>query len=335
MSGVYLLKGSDPVLLAEAARETVRRLVGDDDGSEVVDELSGDDYELGSAVMAATTMSMFGDRVIVARNCGRFGAEDLAPVYDYLEDPSPDSSLVLVWDKPLAAGARTSAVPKKLTDAVKAAGGEVIETGVPGGKGRTMWVDDVIGASSVRLSNRAKRELVDRLGEDVNRLGGILTVLEANFGAGAGPLEPDDIEPFVGAAGSVPPWELTDAIDEGRVADSVRSVQRMVGGGGRHPLQVMVTLTTHVERMLRLDGSGAVDERDAANVLGMKGSTFPAKKALAQARRLGSDRLRRAITLVADADVDLRGRTDRPGEQVLEVLVARLANLSAGARSRR
>ena len=164
MSGVYLLKGSDPVLLAEAARETVKRLVGDDDAAEVVDELSGDDYELGSAVMAATTISMFGDRVIVARNCGRFGAEDLAPVYTYLEDPSPDSSLVLVWDKPLAAGARTSAVPKKLTDAVKAAGGEVIETGVPGGKGRTMWVDDVIGASSVRLSNRAKRELVDRLG---------------------------------------------------------------------------------------------------------------------------------------------------------------------------
>ena len=49
---------------------------------------------------------------------------------------------------------------------------------------------------------------------------------------GAGPLEPDDIEPFLGEAGSVPPWELTDAIDEGRVAESVDKLRRMLGGGG-------------------------------------------------------------------------------------------------------
>ena len=43
-------------------------------------------------------------------------------------------------------------------------------------------------------------------------------------------------------------------------------------------------------------------------MLGMKGSTFPAKKALDQGRRLGGDEgRRRRSQLLAQADVDLRG----------------------------
>jgi DNA polymerase-3 subunit delta len=331
---VHLLKGSDPVLLADAARDLVDRIVGDADRGEVLDEFSGDDFDLGAVVLAATTVSMFGDRVVVARHLARFSADDLKPVLEYLEHPSPDASLVLVWDRPTAAGARANPVPKKLSDAVKAAGGTVEDCGLPSGKGRAMWVDDQLAASAVRLSPQARRVLVERLGEDLNRLGGILTVLEATFGTGAGPLDPDDIEPFLGDSGSIPPWDLTDAIDQGRVADAVSGVQRMVQGGGRHPLQVMVTLQTHVERMVRLDGTGIRDEKEAAARLGMKGSTYPAKKALAQSSALGPERLARATRLLAEADLDLRGRTEQSGQQVLELLVARLAAL-AGARLRR
>jgi DNA polymerase III subunit delta len=335
MSGeVHLLKGSDPVLLADATRDLVTRIVGDADRGEVLHEFSGDDYDLGAVVLAATTVSMFGDRVVVARNMARFGVDDLRPVLDYLDQPSPDASLVLVWDKPTTTGARANPVPKKLSDAVKAAGGTVEDCGLPSGKGRTAWLDDQLSSASVRLSPQARHVVVERLGEDLNRLAGILAVLEATFGAGAGPLGPDDIEPFLGDSGSVPPWDLTDAIDQGRVADAVTYVQRMLQGGGRHPLQVMVTLQTHVERMLRLDGSGIRDEKEAAAVLGMKGSAYPAKKALAQGAALGSAKVARATQLVARADLDLRGRTEQPGEQVLELLVARLAALSGGRRRR-
>ena len=66
----------------------------------------------------------------------------------------------------------------------------------------------------------------------------------------------------------------------------------------------------------------------AAAILGMKGSTFPARKALSQARRLGGPRIRRAIVLLADADLDLRGVKAWPEELVMEVLVARLCQLA-------
>jgi DNA polymerase-3 subunit delta len=66
-------------------------------------------------------------------------------------------------------------------------------------------------------------------------------------------------------------------------------------------------------------------------VLGIKGSTVPARKALDGARRLGSSRLAQAFRLLAQADLDLRGAKAWPDELVMEVLVARLANLSRAA----
>ncbi len=330
-SPFHLVKGSDEVLLAQGAHDLIERVVGDAERNEVLSEFTGDDYTMGDVLVAASTVSMFGARVVVARNASRFSTEDLAPLVAYLQDPAPDTVVVVVWDKPVTPGARANPVPKKLTEALKAAGGEVHDCGLPGGKGRGMWADDQMDAASVRLSPRARRMIVERLGDDLSRLGGILTVLEATFGSAT--LEPDDVEPYLGDAGAVPPWDLTDAIDRGDVAGALVALQRLLGNGARHPLQVMVTLQSHVERMLRLDGAAVRDEKEAAALLGMKGSPFPAKKAMQQGRKLGSAKIARATALVAAADVDLRGRTAQDPVAVLQTLVARLAALSAGRSS--
>ena len=142
-----------------------------------------------------------------------------------------------------------------------------------------------------------------------------------------------EIEPFLGDDGGVPPWDLTDAIDRGDRARALELLQRMIGQGERHPFQVLATLHSHVARMLRLDGADVTSEKQAAELLGIKGSTFPAKKALGQARKLGHDRIVRMIDLLAEADLDLRGGKAWPDHLVLEVLVARLATMSPLARS--
>ena len=90
----------------------------------------------------------------------------------------------------------------------------------------------------------------------------------------------------------------------------------------------MATLHGHYGRILALDGAAVTGEKDAAQLLGMKGSTFPARKALTQARRLGHDRVVESVELLAGADLDLRGGKAWPDALVLEVLVARLARLA-------
>ena len=88
----------------------------------------------------------------------------------------------------------------------------------------------------------------------------------------------------------------------------------------------MASLHSHYERMLKLDGSGVRDEETAAELLGIK--SFPAKKALMQTRRLGSEPIAKAIVLLGTADMDLKGNTGLDPRTVIEVLVARLAQVS-------
>ena len=332
---VVLLHGDDEVLLANAVRERVASLVGDGERSLMVAELSeaayqeGEEYEIAPLVDAAQTPPFLTSRrVVVGRELGRFSTIDsLGPLLGYLENPLDSTDLVLVWEKSPALQ-RLGAVPKRLSEAVATAGGEVIGAGVPRGRdGAAKWMDTQIAAAGLRLRAGAKRLLADHLGEDLSRLPAVLTTLAAAYGPD-GALEADDVAPFIWEAGSVPPWELTDAVESGNIAEALDKLRRMHHAGGRNEMQVLATLYNHHTRLLRLDGADAADEKEAAELLGIKGSTFPARKALRQARKLGSKRVSRSIELLAQADLDLRGATAVPPEAVLEVLVARLTQLN-------
>ena len=320
----YLVTGDDPVLRAERIRTLVHELVGDDDPTLVVEDLGGDDVEPATIADAAQTPPFLGERrVVVAREVGRFTTEVLGPVLAYLADPLDTTVLVLE--------AGGGSISRSLVNAVKKVG-HVEGADVPGGKGRGIWLDDHLHHAPVRLDGGARKLLDEHLGEDLGRLQNLLEALAAAYGANAR-ITDDDLRPFLGEAGGVPPWELTDAIDSGDTPAALAALHRMLGAGDRHPLQLMATLHSHYTRILRLDGTGVPDERAAAAVLGMKGSTFPARKALTQARRLGHDGVKEAFTLLADADLDLRGVKGWPEDLVLEVLVARLSRLGPRTRS--
>jgi DNA polymerase III subunit delta len=317
---VHLVRGDDPSLVRDAVIRLVDELVGEGDRTLMVDEHAGE-YEVTALADAAQTPPFLTDRrVVVGRELHQFKAEQLVPLVGYLADPLPSTALVLVWE--------TGAVPKGLLDAIKKAGGEQVDTS-PGRNARDQrsWLAERIAESGVHLDKAATDVVAETLGEDVSRLSGLLDSLAATFGPGAR-LAADDVIPYLGEAGSVAPWELTDAVDRGDIPLAVDRLHRMLHSGERHALVVLATLHNHVQRMLALDGSGVRSEKEAAAVLGMKGSTFPAKKALDQGRRLGSEKVARATALLAQADVDLRGAKAWPDELVLEVLVARLAFLA-------
>ena len=85
----------------------------------------------------------------------------------------------------------------------------------------------------------------------------------------------------------------------------------MTTAGGRHPLQVMAILHGHYTKLLKLDGANARDEGAAAALLGIKPG-FPARKVLDQYRKLTGGGVTRAIALLAQADLDMRGRRTGP-----------------------
>lgn len=322
--GVHYITGSDDALKSEALTALVRRLVGDADRTLMVDDFDGE-YTVTTLVDAAQTLPFLTDRrVVIGRSIGQFTVDDLAPLVAYLADPIDSTELVLV------AGGGT--VPKSVVDAIGKAGGHTLATNVDSRKAAN-WIAEQVAAAELKLDQSAMAALAAWLGEEPSRLHGVLETLVGTYGTGRR-LTGADVAPFLGEKGSVPPWDLTDAIDDGDAAGALGYLARMMGAGERHALQVMAILHGHYQRMLRLDGTDARSEADAQALLGLK-SGFQAKKALNQYRRLGSSGVLRAMELLAQADLDLRGEKDWPDELVMEVLVARLARLAPAGSSRR
>jgi DNA polymerase-3 subunit delta len=336
----YLVAGDDATLRTEALRRLLPELLGDDDPSLALEDFTlagragdGEAAEeagdtrpavLGAALSAASTPP-FGTsrRVIVLREVGALGAADAEALAGWLADPLESTVLVLV-----AGGGR---IPAALTKAFKAAGGEEVRTAA------TQTGDalaSALGAARLTLTPAASRQVSEWFGDDAGRVPGLVDLLRSAYGEGA-KLDLDDVEPYLGSSGSVAPYLLTGAVDRGDTETALDVLGRL-RGAGFHPLQVMVLLHRHYQRILRLDDPEVGGEAEAVAALGGKVKPYPASLALRQSRSLRTAGIREAYEALAKADLDLRGASAAPEDATLEVLVARLARISrrggAGAR---
>jgi DNA polymerase-3 subunit delta len=279
-----------------------------------------------AAALSAASTPPFGTsrRVIVLREIGALGAADAEALARWLGDPLESTVLVLV-----AGGGR---IPAALIKAFKAAGGQEVRTAA------TQTGDalgSALGAARLTLTPAASRQVSEWFGDDAGRVPGLVELLRSAYGEGAR-LDIDDVEPYLGTSGSVAPYLLTGAVDRGEIETALDVLGRL-RGAGFHPLQVMVLLHRHYQRILRLDDPDVAGEADAVAALGGKVKPYPASLALRQSRSLRTAGIRAAYEALAKADIDLRGASAAPEDAILEVLVARLAGISrrAGAGTRR
>jgi len=323
-AAAVFVKGSDPALVAQAAHRVVDELLEGRDPSVCVEELGAsgaDDFDLARLVDAMTTPPFLVDRrVVVVRDAGRLTSTDAERLVGLLAEPVEGVSVVFV------AGAGT--VPTALQRAVGAAG-EVVDASVGASvKDRSAFITARVRDSDVKLDAAAQSRLVAHVGEDVSRVDGVLETLAAAYGEGAS-VGPAELEPFLGATGSVPEWDLTDAVAAGDAAGAIEVLHRLVGPGERAAPAVVNALQRQYLRLLRLDGAGIRTREEAAALL--KVSAFPASKLLASASSLGAARIRQSVSWIAQADADVKGATGLEAISVLEVLVARLARLHRAA----
>lgn len=340
----YLVRGDDPVLRSEVLERLLDDLVPHEERSLGLEDLTvpgragpGDSEGSGSAdtrdaIVAATLNAaqsppfMTSRRVVVLREIGNLTTGDAEPIVRYLGDPLDSTVLVFV-----TGGGR---LPANLTKALK---GLVEEVGPASEKTIDVLVEHAKTAR-IGLTPEARQLVVDHLGEDAGRVPQFVEVLRSAYGEGV-KLGPDDVQPYLGEAGGIPVYQLTNAIESGDVAGSLEILHRLLhvttGAQGKamHPLQVLGLLHHHYRRLLVLDDPAVRTEAEAIAALGGKVKPYPARKAMEQARALGTDRLRQAYDSLGQADLDLKGASGMPEDAIVEILVARLAALSGRARS--
>ena len=322
----YVISGDESLIGLELT-SLVDRLVGDNDRTLMVDDFDCADANttMGAIADSLTTLPLFTERrIVVVRNVHSLDAESLDTLVAALDARVDEVDTVATI---------TGRQPKVFADAMKRAGAESIGASVGTGfNDRIDWVEVHLVEAGLSCSPDVVRLITNWLGGDQSRLAGLIQTLIATHGENAR-LTRSDVEAFLGDAGSVAPWDLTDAIDRGDTPGALVMLHRFMNDGNTHALQVLAVLANRYAQMMKLDGRGVRTSQDAVAILG--GKEFSARKVLEQYQRLGGSGVARAVAHIAAADVDLRGGKEWPDELVLEVLVGRLCQLVPGRNERR
>lgn len=337
MSGpVVVVVGTDATMVYDAVHNAVADALGDLDPSVALQDFTAKDVTGGGESVAPRILEalytppfLVERRVVVVRDAQLLTADEAAPLVTWMEDPSPETVLIVA-----VVGAKSHRLVK--------AGLEVIEVNVGSGtRARSDFVEEKFRQYGVVADPAVLQFVAARVGDDVARVDALARSLHTIYGSA--PLKVQNVEPYVGDAGGVPAWDLTDAIDRGDAAEAIVTARRMIDSKDRAGLQIVNLLQRHYLAMARLEGSGVRDRDEAGAVLSMKG--YPAEKILRTSQRLGAERIATAVRWVTNADVDLKGGVSYGGRDldadadvtdltVIEVLVARLARLTEGARRR-
>lgn len=301
MVNTYLVHGDNPGLLSLATSEVVESLQVKYPEAQVYDVSSSTSLDSD-----LRQVSLFSE-VEIYLHQGALTADRVKQIVEYLKNSNPSSVLVISTPKPAAA----------LTKAVQSVSGEVITWQ---GKTYKDTAQNLLNKSNVPLTAAAKSLIVEHFGQEVERIPGLLEVLTTTL-PHAERITPQDIQPLLGDKGTIPVWELTDAIDAADAKRALRAIDRMIPAN--NPVALLAVVSSHIEKMFRLSALDIRSEQAAAQFLGLKGSTYPAKKAVQTMGRYGNA-LPALVKLVAQANTNMKGGSPLPPRMTLEILVGRL-----------
>lgn len=334
MNTVVAVVGTDATMVYDSLHNVIGDAVGDLDPSFALEDFTAKDVTAAglesviSRVMGALNTPAFlvERRVVVVRDAQLFLADEVDQLLDWIGSPTPSTTLVLA-----VVGAKSNKLVKAASDVVE------VNVGSRSAE-RVVFVVDKMAEYRVSVDRHVCQQVADQVGDDVARVDALARTLQSIYGTA--PLNFAHIEPYLGDAGDVPEWDLTDAIDGGDATKAIVVARRMLDSKSRAGLQIVNILQRHYLRMARLEGSGVRGDEAAAALLGI--NKYPAGKSLRICERLGPQRISTAVHWIAQADLNLKGGVSYGGKDldtdldvtdltVVEVLVARLAKMTQGA----
>ena len=328
--------GSDATMVYDALHNVIVDALGDLDPAFALEDFTAKDVTaagestLPRVLEALNTPAFLVDRrIVVVRDAQLLVADEVAALSAWMATPTPATVLILA-----VVGAKSNRLVKAASAVVEVnVGSRVAE--------RVTFVKEKMVEYDVVVDHATAQRIAEQVGDDVARVDALARTLQAIFGSA--PLNFARVEPYLGDAGDVPAWDLTDALDAGDATKAISVARRMLESRQRAGLQLISMLARHYLNMARVEGSDAHTKEEAAALLGV--NAFHAGKALKQGRQLGAERLSTAVRWLTEADLALKGGVSYGGKDlesdldvteltVIEVLVARLARLSFSARRR-
>ena len=324
-AAVVLIYGPDRGQIAELGQTIVKAVAEDPADPFRVAELAPAAVQEDPALLGdeARAISLTGGRRVVRVR----GAGDALTkhVDSYLDDPSPDSVIVLEAGE---LQARSSL--RKLTESHARAA--AIACYRDEGAGLTNLVTDALAAHKVRIAPDALRYVTQQLGADRQESRNALEKLALYAGDG-GQVTLEDAEAVVGDISESNLDALAQAVAAGQSSEAQRLVQKLFAEG-TNPVQVLRALVRHFNRIA--EARAHVDaglEPEAAVGKLRPPVFFRAKPGMVAATRgWNMPRLQNALDRLLRAEIDCK-TTGMPAELMCARAV--LALSAAAPRGRR
>lgn len=300
--GVYLILGDDEERKARGV-ERLRR-------SRAAETFDAADTTPESVVSACNSYALFGDGTFVlARNLDAWNAAQKAKLLGYLENPSPETDLVLLGKK---LGAR-----EKLLAAVKKAG-EVHNFEQPTGKALVKWTVGYAGKLGLELPEDVAEDLTGRCSGDKVRLSREVEKLSLYADGAAthddvATLCPPDLQSNI--------FAFVDSLGAGDRSRALKLLEELISTG-EPPLRLTYMVRRQfnlVARARALSERGLPQKEISAE---LKVPPFVARKLDDQGRKLSEGDLERALALVLELEQGLKG-----GRNLGDVLQVEMAVL--------
>ncbi len=325
----YLIVGDDEGKIDAALARLRAR--GEREGGpgalEVFGSASAEGQPDGDALLAslAAISLISARRYLLADGVERWTAKQAGRVIAALGALPPDLTVVLVARE---ASSRAK-VPKGLTEAVEAAGGEVLRYPAPRARELPARLAEEARRRGLRLEPAAGRLLVERMGESTLRLANELDRL-ALWAGPEGEVTVADLEAMVADTSQEASWALSDAVVARDPATALAAVERLLSQG-----EAVTPLVYQAARRLR-DANAALaaleagtPEQQVQQQLHMH--PYAAKMLIRRLRGASGADLRSASCAIADLEWWTRGGSDYPDDVALTLAVRRAAGAGAGA----
>jgi DNA polymerase-3 subunit delta len=305
----WLVVGEEPLMRDDAVSALRIAVLGEGPNDFDLDRLEGDATTAPALIDAVRTLPVLADRrlVILREPEPRRGAGTALTdaIAEAVKEVTAAEGTVLVVVATKADGRSRW---------VKSFGDAVVRCDPPRrGRDLTAFVEEEAASQDVRLESGAAALLAERTGPQLLMLRQEI----AKAALLAGPGEPVTRAHVLSGSCDLaeePVWDLTDAIGEGRVADSLGLLAKLLGSGAAPPALLGV-LVSHFRKLLRIGSGGSVP-----------GPPFVQRKLESQARRYTRARLLACLRAIHETDTALKGLGVLRPETALERLVIGLAS---------
>ena len=299
----YLIHGDDHGRIAER-RARLRELAESTSGTECVELLEGDEATAERAATALDAMTLtLGRRFIIVDGAERWKDKELDALAASLGAMPPETTIAFFAREESRAKA-----PDRLYAAVRDAGGDISpELSVKSWE-LPKWAAARARELGVELEPDGARALVRHVGDRQQRLLRELEKLALGLDEGASPeaLDADAVERLTASSAERRAWTVADAVVAGDTRTAVTAYLQLRQQGERLP-GLLYWISQRVRSAHEVAAALDAGEPPAQVKRRLRMPSRAADRLIADARRVGADRLADAVGEIADLELASRG----------------------------